>query len=108
MTDNEIIKALECCFNNDWNKTKCNKCPFYNGGGGCIDELKKSTLDLINRQQAEIEKEQKIIKAKAIKEFAEMLKRITLPIELAGGRYRYDVITKQGIDHVLKEMVGED
>ena len=50
----QIVKALECCIVNDWNSTKCNECPFYNGGGGCIDELKNSTLALINSQEQKI------------------------------------------------------
>ena len=54
MTDNEIIKALECCANNP-NECVCyeNKCPLF--GQKCIDVLSKNALDLINRQKAEIE-----------------------------------------------------
>lgn len=54
MTDNEIIKALECCFTNDWNRTKCDKCKFYTGTLGCVEDLKCASIDLITRQQAEI------------------------------------------------------
>lgn len=50
----QIKKALECCFVNDWNSTKCNECPFYNGGGGCIDELKEFTIAFINSQEQKI------------------------------------------------------
>lgn len=56
MTDNEIIKALECC------KTgRCisGKCAFYSESkdvGECMDELVNHSFDLINRQKAEIEK----------------------------------------------------
>ncbi len=50
----QIKKSLECCIVNDWNSTQCNECPIYNGGGGCIDELKKSTIDLINSQEQKI------------------------------------------------------
>lgn len=46
------------------------------------------------------------LKAEAIKEFADRLKNATLPIQI-GGKHNYDVISKQGIDHILKEMVGE-
>ena len=51
MTDKEIIKALECCFNNEEN---CDNCPQHSRT--CIDDLLKSSLDLIKQQQAEIEK----------------------------------------------------
>ena len=50
----EIIKGLDCCIVNDWNSTKCNECPIYNGGGGCIDELKEATIALINSQEQRI------------------------------------------------------
>lgn len=50
----QIIKALECCIANDWNSTKCNECPIYNGGGGCIDKLKEITIALISSQEQTI------------------------------------------------------
>ena len=56
MTDNEIIKALECCFANDWNRTKCDKCKFYTGTLGCVEDLKCASIDFIISQQAEIER----------------------------------------------------
>ena len=49
MTDNEIIKALECCKKDD-----CDNCP--NDFGNCCANLSGCSLDLINRQQAEIER----------------------------------------------------
>ena len=53
MTDNEIIKALECCYTTG---TSCEECPMYNFDE-CNDVLMaKYVRDLIKRQQAEIEK----------------------------------------------------
>ncbi len=49
MTDAEIIKALECCKNDD-----CDNCP--NNFGNCYANLAGYALDLISRQKAEIEK----------------------------------------------------
>ena len=46
MTDNEIIKALECC-----GGSNCHECPIE----GCTDDIFGNALDLINRQKAEIE-----------------------------------------------------
>ena len=49
-TDEEIIKALECCA-----KRMCNyDCPLFEDTDAClhIDQL---SLDLIKRQQAELE-----------------------------------------------------
>lgn len=50
MTDNEIIKTLECCSKN----ILCAQCPL-NEKSSCINKLSTYALDLITRQQAEIE-----------------------------------------------------
>ena len=49
MTDEEIIKALECC-----SKKECYKCPNYSEGIECGEALLILALDLINRQKARI------------------------------------------------------
>ncbi len=77
MTDEQIIKALECCATDDGDD--CFQCPYGNivykpGNGGCVNRCRKEALDLINRQKAEVENEIKEIKSEAIKEFAEQLK----------------------------------
>ena len=57
MTDNEIVKALECC-NIGENWEICEKCPCCIDGEkavDCVQRLHQNTLDLINRQKAEIE-----------------------------------------------------
>ena len=54
MTDNEIIKALECC-----RKGKCRECCMdeeYLSINECTAELAKVALDLIQRQQERIER----------------------------------------------------
>ena len=95
MTDNEIIKALECCIcstsRNDCENLNCPACQeigcyFMNRSTeyypeSLIQEIGKSVLDLINRQKAEIERLEaqhremcigmKVLKNKAIKEFCE-------------------------------------
>ena len=54
MTDNEIIKALECCC--DTKNFGCpHKCPLYEYDGVCWDVVKRGVLSLINRQKAEID-----------------------------------------------------
>ena len=86
MTDNEIIKALECC-KTPLSENTCVKCAFYKTGRCSINML-NATLDLINRQKATIERLQKnidglniftknhitVIRLQAIKEFADRLK----------------------------------
>lgn len=52
MTENEIIKALECHKKQDLNT--CEKCPLLNIQG-CAYKLSENALDLINRQKDEIE-----------------------------------------------------
>lgn len=58
MTDNEIIKALECCGSNGWgekDERPCDKCPMQDCED-CEVELPDYALGLVNRQKAEIEK----------------------------------------------------
>ena len=53
MTDNEIIKALECC-SKPVIEECCSECPYHLGGQENCHKLLGDILDLINRQQAEI------------------------------------------------------
>ena len=124
-TDEEIIKALECCIKSEKIKD-CLKseCHFSKEWGLCPgNELQKLYLDLINRQKAEIERLNKKVeelsdilsgtiriryakaKAEAYKEFAEKLKDAAMSC-LMGGKY-YKIITTRCIDTLLKEMAGE-
>ena len=64
LTDNEIIKALECCID-----CKCKECPCYKNIEGemyCTEIDEEEILDLINRQQAEIEKLNKARQKQAV------------------------------------------
>ena len=49
MTDKEIIKALECCVDED-----CDNCP-NRSGIFCIVKIESYALDLIKRQQEQLE-----------------------------------------------------
>jgi predicted RNase H-like nuclease (RuvC/YqgF family) len=51
MTDNEIVKALECCHQ----VNGCDRCPLHSYSAEC-EILNTYALDLIKRQKAEIEK----------------------------------------------------
>lgn len=54
MTDNDIIKALECCGGSS--AVDCYDCPLKQGEiTHCTTELATNALSLINRQNAEIE-----------------------------------------------------
>ena len=117
MTDNEIIKAFECCAT-DVRENTCPKCAFHKKHR-CSTLMLNAASDLINRQKAEIERLQtrndelnilnKTAAQEAIKEFAERLKQnINESIglywdEIAGGYYlAEDVI--DDIDNLVQEM----
>ncbi len=112
MTDNEIIKALECCC-----VSECDECP-YDEQTACVEIMKEGALALINRQKAEVERlnirnkvltaitknyDWKFAKAKseAIKEFAERLKD---NYNVIFGRKAVSIAE---IDNLLKEMTEE-
>ena len=55
MTDNEIIKALECC--TDESYENCNECPYSTDTLSCERlKLLEDSLDLINSLKAEIKR----------------------------------------------------
>lgn len=57
MTDNEIIKALECCISHEGFEACKSSCPFHEQEM-CLedgDALLKCSLALIKRQQADVE-----------------------------------------------------
>ena len=84
MTDNEIIKAMQCVIGND---VKCSECTYQKvlPFPSCRMMCAKNALDLINRQNAEIERYLHSIKllendvatakSEAIKEFSRKLKK---------------------------------
>ena len=131
MTDNEIIKALECCI---LYKQICSEnCPLCDVKS-CKENLRKHCLDLINRQKAEIEKwKQRFINREcdatnltgelialsaerdslkmerddAIKEFAERVKAIYPPRDDKRCTLD-DCYVLDYIDNLVEEMVGDN
>ena len=128
MTDNEIIKALECCTIREMD---CKNCLNKNQGLHCIYETMKLALDLINRKKEEIERlsiesetlvtqlkvayEQihklNMAKSEAIKECLAKVKNYIKTHCNPYGKpdFDYDTSIKilNFIDNFLKEMVGE-
>lgn len=106
MTDEQVIKTLECCVKGK--QHCCNECPIR-GNDDCIGAILADALFVINRQKAEIEaleydmqvlkQEKKFIENQAIKEFADELKNSlewrTEPID----DYDIDIL----VDDFLKE-----
>ena len=107
MTDNEVIKALECCTTKG---AKCSNCPAFKKVD-CSDCKKyfRGAIDIINRQQAENEilnnnisamvvtlrNSAKATRNEAIKEFAERLK--------CGVPQETGIIRCSDVDNLVKE-----
>ena len=115
MTDEQIIKALECCKSNI---NLCNSCPMdqeKKDDCTCGMFLAEYAISLINRQKAEIERLENSLaiskketkryaqkRAEAIKEFAERLKFNVTGIPWC----EYGPVHRE-IDNLVKEMVGD-
>ena len=103
MTDKEIIKALECCRDYD-----CKNCTVDD----CKDPLHQA-FDLINRQQAEIErlKKENAVQSKIIDERAESIINHDSVIgvlhkEIERLRYNLEAVLNERADHseAIKEF----
>ena len=88
MTDNEIIKALECCAR----PIHCGDC-HYMGHNPCRGELITDAFHLVNRQNAVIESLEKQIAEMLISETCEL----HIPMEIA-----YRVRTEHPIFKAIK------
>ena len=100
MTDNEIIKTLECLCGNALNCRECPYSPRYKFPL-CQQQVAKDALDLINCQQAEIEKLQ------AFKSYFDELYGTGLDVanwHLNGTLEPFDNF----YESALQEMAGED
>ena len=118
MNDKDIIKALRCC-----SEAVCGRCPLR-GENMCVSKVTGYALDLIKRQQAEIEKltiqknafgagmkvearKNDDVRAEAIKEFAERLKyKFRTWQDNSGNWILY--IKMDCIDYLVKEMLGKE
>ena len=110
MTDEQIIKALECCATDDGDD--CSQCPYGNivyktGSGGCVNRCRKDALDLINRKKADNERLLQKLQSEVIKEFAERLKEKADDYVLAEGEFE-TMIFAYDIDNLVKEMTEAD
>ena len=137
MTDNEIIKSLECCISSS-TALACFKCPMAKnrecyGSNTNINRLvAENALNLINRQRAEIERRKKDkylieengeiellprtdieeIKSEAIKEFVERLtdiiqENVNRSLDNPNGFDYYPIDVFKDIDNLVKEMAEE-
>lgn len=117
-TDDEIVKALELHSNKD---VAClDKCP-YAERHFCGSSMARDALALINRQKAELEDLREIVfmdrseaiknlKAEAIKEFAQRLKKKMYPYN-GVDKKKYAInayAVEQAIECIAKEMTEEN
>ena len=122
MTDNEIIQALKCCYDLD-SSAICHQCPLYQTEECRDGYLGLQAYRLINHQQAEIERLEKIrkadnnlitslnkcyetAKAEAIKKF------ISCATDLCYKEFENDLEVTHTFASILteaqKEMLGEE
>ena len=135
MTDNEIIKALECCIAEA--EMMCNKCLLESERAHYpLDDIKAiCALDLINRQKAEIERlscrvsdlaeiekeyalkygnnhdvdiVKKFVGQNAIKEFAEKLKNKSELLAPSVYKKPFRAVSVEDIDTIVKEMTESE
>ena len=123
LTDNEIVKALECCCKNN----NCEGCPldYLTFSSQCASELAIKSLDLINRLQAQnkdlaetvhkltIEKDALFDKAEELKAEIERLNALVkTKNKLIKGldqsiSYAYDQAIKEFVSEYIDNLVKE-
>lgn len=111
MTDEKIIKALECCSEIS-GKGTCQECFLHGTDGSCTTRLTLFTLDLIKELKKKNESLDTLVlsygdyvtkaRAEAIKEFAERLKPMYMVLCVDEDDWHYEINT------LVKEMVGEE
>lgn len=112
--DNDIVKALELCITPKGTDHTCAICPLHKIGASCKTVLNRHAIELINRQKAEIEKLKeayavyeettglKQARAEAIKEFVERLEA-----DLGDLFMVNHPCVSATIDNLVKEMTEE-
>ncbi len=111
MTDEQIIKALECCVKDDEGASGCSeKCPLFDTHKDCATFLRKNTLDLIKRQKAEIEKKDKLIEIadKMVESLKAEVKRLQKKQEAKCGTCYYSKPTTFGKSKCYVECTNQE
>ena len=127
LTNEDIISSLEVIATT----CNCNECKIRNckwGTCNCEQITANAALDLIKRQQAEIERLEKLLngrdqlinalnkcykqaKSEAVKEFVDRLKEVSSEMVMMRDNgtpisISYSISSKK-LDNILKEMVGD-
>ena len=97
MTDKEIIKALECCTPTN---ESCLTCPLIDVSvPECAGILYKATIDLINRQQAEVER---LRKANGLLEY---VTKAVHHVKIGGEDWTIDFKTKEAMFEEINKKI---
>lgn len=108
MTDNEIIKALECC-----GKNTCREC-IYNTSDDrfdltCTTNMAKDALDIINRQQTEIDiliRKKETLRDEIAEKQAE-IDKLTNELEYLNGKYLIQDMAVQSANSEARKEFAE-
>ena len=102
MTDNEIVKALECCVIG-----YCRDCAFDVEHFNCKNNLMNNALDLLSRQKAEIERYKGVIKILESDVKAARMEAAREFGHLLIDKSKNGIIYAMDIPDYVKEMEGE-
>ena len=119
MTGEQIIKALECCENNT-----CFGCPFYVDIGFKCKGADAQLIDLVNRQQAEIDRlqndlviwkdiayrETSYVEKARVEAIKELTERLVAEKYYTGNKIGYGTyaVMVEDINNIAKKMIGDN
>ena len=96
LTDNEIIKALECC-NKPIGQAECSKCSYFETENSCAEKLINDTVGIINRQKAEIERLWEVINGFEEQSHKELLKFVDLSEKYTNAKAEIERLYIEGL-----------
>ena len=99
-TDEDVIKALECCSEPSTKTCKELQCPLNEKCERNLDSLERFALDLINRQKAEIERLQKLQKPTETSGYRIENGKVVFYTKILNG-YRHEY---ESLDRVVNDM----
>ena len=105
LTDNEIIKALECHIGK--NPKRCELCAYTAYGCDCLEKLHFALSDLINRQKAENERLHEVINGLEEQSHKELLKFVALSEKYTDAKAEIERLQKEKSE-IIKSYVDDE
>lgn len=114
MTDDEIMKALELCANRTIHS--CKSCPCNSSGCACNEKLNGGALNLINRQNAEIDRLKNELHGKVdyiheqrevIDDLKDKYNKKGLTVEVAFDKEQLEKIVQDGVKKGYELQINE-